>query len=88
MPGSSTLKLSPEEITPFPQAPPRKNRGGRKRGKILILTDTPVKEGLSQTERYKFTNKNKTNQNCKKQLQLKIAVKKACKKIPCVCKTN
>ena len=88
MPGSSTSKLSPEEITPFPQAPPRKKRGGRKRRKTLILTYTPVKEGLCKTERYKFTNKNKTNQNCKKQLQLKIAAKKACKKIPCVRKTN
>ena len=75
--GPSNSKLFPEEITSFPQAPPRKNRDGRKKRKTLILTDTPVKEG---TEKYKLTKKNKTEQNCKKQLQLKIAAKLACKK--------
>ena len=80
MPGSSTSKLSPEEIIRFPQTPQRKNTG-RIKGKTLILTDTPVNEKLHQTKRNKFTKKNKTKQNCKKQLQLKIAAKKACKKI-------
>ncbi|XP_060075659.1 uncharacterized protein LOC132555320 [Ylistrum balloti] len=41
----------PEEISPFPKAPPRKGRGGQKKGKTLILTDTPKdSQGDSSSE--------------------------------------
>jgi len=33
--------ISPEMIRPFPKAAKRKARGGRKKGKTKILTDTP-----------------------------------------------
>ena len=32
---------APEVISPFPKAAPRKHKGGRKKGKTLVLTDTP-----------------------------------------------
>ncbi|MEE4247471.1 MAG: hypothetical protein V2I33_18840 [Kangiellaceae bacterium] len=35
--------VSPEAVRPFPKAPPRKSKGGRKRGATMILTDTPIK---------------------------------------------
>lgn len=39
--------FSPEQVRPFPKAGPRKQtRGGRKKGKTSILTDTPVKQQI------------------------------------------
>lgn len=45
--------ISPEQICPFPKAKPRKEtkKGGRKRGKSMIATDTPEKEDLEENER-------------------------------------
>jgi hypothetical protein len=40
----------PEEIRPFPKAPPRKTQGGRKKGKTAILTSTPAREELLSTK--------------------------------------
>ena len=47
-PSSSTSRflVMPEQISAFPKAPPRKSKGGRKRGATLILTSTPVKKQL------------------------------------------
>ena len=47
-PTTSTKKniVTPEGISPFPKAPPHKTNGGRKKGKTMILTSTPVKEQL------------------------------------------
>lgn len=40
---------TPEEVRPYPKAQPRKsNRGRRRQGKSLVLTDTPVKEQLME----------------------------------------
>jgi len=41
-----TITVTPEEISPFPKAPPRKTKGGRKKAKTRVLTDTPVKEEI------------------------------------------
>lgn len=39
--------VSPSDLFPPPKAPPRKpSSKGRKRGRTLVLTDTPVKEAL------------------------------------------
>lgn len=40
------LVVTPEEIRPFPKAGQRKSTGGRKKGKTLILTNTPVKKQI------------------------------------------
>ena len=52
--------FSPEKVRPFPKAQQRKKttRGGRKRKKTLILTDTPVKRALIE-ENIKASQKNK-----------------------------
>ena len=40
-------RLKPEDVRPFPSAPPRKPEGKRSRlGKTRILTDTPVKNEI------------------------------------------
>ena len=51
--------ITPEEISPFPKAPPRKNKGGRKKGKTLVLTDTPIKEQIRAAEEEKKRKKDK-----------------------------
>ena len=38
--------VTPEEIRPYPTAPPRKANTNRKLGKALTLTDTHIKEGM------------------------------------------
>lgn len=38
--------VSPKEIVPYPKAPPRKTKGGRKRGSTKIITDTPERNAL------------------------------------------
>ena len=43
--------ITPEIIRPFPVAEPRVQKpGGRKHGKSLILTDTPVKNALAEAQ--------------------------------------
>ena len=39
--GSQKMK-SPEQLRPFPKAPPRKNTTNRRQGKSRILTTTPI----------------------------------------------
>lgn len=47
MPSTSTAIFSPEQIRPFPKAPPRKiSNIGRKTRKSAIYTDTPEKEAI------------------------------------------
>ena len=42
-------KFTPEQLRPFPKAEERKSKkGGRKRAKTLILTDTPIKNNIEQ----------------------------------------
>lgn len=56
----SDFFISPEQITPYPKAKPRKfAKGGRKRGKRMIATDTPEKEELQEKERIKMEKKAK-----------------------------
>ena len=46
---STTEYVSPSELFPVPKAAPRKaTTTGRKRGKTLVLTDTPVKKRLEE----------------------------------------
>ncbi|KAK9679441.1 hypothetical protein QE152_g40034 [Popillia japonica] len=42
--------ITPEQIRPHPKAEPRKSTIRRKKGKSLILTDTPVKENLEEAQ--------------------------------------
>jgi len=59
--GSSTLKkFSPEEVRPYPKAPPRKQTR-RKLASTKILTDTPEKEELRNQKMRKLKNKQSTN---------------------------
>jgi hypothetical protein len=39
--------ITPEDIRPYPKASARKSTQKRKKGKTLILTDTPIKERLA-----------------------------------------
>jgi hypothetical protein len=72
--------VSPECIRPFPTAQPRKTN--RKRlGKSRILTDTPVKNEISQQKRRNETDvhkrkslKKKSRQNCRKKLKYNSTV--------------
>ncbi|XP_041349184.1 uncharacterized protein LOC121368514 [Gigantopelta aegis] len=43
--------ITPEQISPFPKAPPRKNKGGRKKGATLILTHS--NQGTNKRSRTK-----------------------------------
>lgn len=58
--------IMPEEISPFPKAQPRKATKGRKKGKTLILTDTPVKEQLRADQENKKRKKGKQQERKKK----------------------
>lgn len=52
--------VSPEQLNPYPKAKPRKlGKGGRKRGRSMIATDTPEKEELELKERVKMAKKAK-----------------------------
>ncbi|GFO47093.1 pogo transposable element with krab domain [Plakobranchus ocellatus] len=42
--------ISPHIIRPFPKAPPRKTKGGRKRGYSMIATSTPEKIRIQEKE--------------------------------------
>ncbi|XP_054259387.1 uncharacterized protein LOC128984126 [Macrosteles quadrilineatus] len=52
--------LTPEDIAPYPKAGPRKaqRKGGKKKGKTLILTDTPVKLQIEKEVKEKEEKKN------------------------------
>lgn len=48
---SAIIVLSPEDIRPFPKAGERKGKkGGRKKGKSAILTDTPIKDEIEASK--------------------------------------
>lgn len=49
--------VSPHIIRPFPKAPERKVKGGRKRGKSMIMTDTPEKKAIEFEKSKKNKNK-------------------------------
>lgn len=56
----TTLIKTPEEIKPFPKAPPRKKQGtGRKPIKTKILTDTPNMEEIKQEHEKRLERKNR-----------------------------
>ena len=68
-PLSSTL-ISPEQLRPYPKAPPRKPDGrGRRRGKTMIATDTPEKDLLEAIQSSK--KRPKTNSKSKRKLTMK-----------------
>lgn len=57
-----TVIVTPEDILPFPKAPPRKNTS-RRQQKTRILTDTPVRQELREREngrKRKLTGKSKS----------------------------
>ena len=51
--------VAPEVISPFPKAAPHKHKGGRKKGKMLVLTDTPIKEQIRATDKERKRKKDK-----------------------------
>ena len=69
--------ITPEEISPFPKAAPRKNKGGKKKGKTLVLTDTPIKEQIRAADEQK---KRKNNKQEIQQSKNPKVVKKKCSK--------
>ncbi|KAB0800104.1 hypothetical protein PPYR_07984 [Photinus pyralis] len=53
-PASTSQILSPEDVIPYPKAPPRKLiKVGRKPGRTRILTDTPEKEEIEERSKRK-----------------------------------
>ena len=51
---STSIAISPEHVTPFPKACPRKGiRRGRKPGRTRVLTDTPEKNAIIQEQQQK-----------------------------------
>ena len=61
--GPVHLPLSPEDVRPFPKAPPRKKKGGRKKGKSAILTSTPSREeAVAKLKKKKKADKPKEKQ--------------------------
>ena len=70
---SLSIPVRPEDISPFPKAGPRKRKGARKKGKSLILTDTPVKEQLREAEEARKQKKGKANKKAgRKPKRLKL----------------
>ncbi|KAG8280879.1 hypothetical protein J6590_108238 [Homalodisca vitripennis] len=69
---TKSVKLTPEQVRPYPKAPPRKmtgKRGGRKPGRCRILTDTPekleimaIKQEKVSKKAGKLASKEKTNE--------------------------
>ena len=60
--------VTPEEIRPYPTAPPRKANTNRKRGKALTLTDTPIKEGIELAAKQRAKKQPKKRRLQKKQI--------------------
>ena len=57
--GPSTSVTSPEQLRPYPRAPPRKTDGrGRRRGTTMIATDTPIKKKLEEIHKSRRQPKN------------------------------
>ena len=70
---------TPEDVRPFTKAPPRKtNQRGKKRGRSIILTDTPVKNALEAEAAKRKTNvKGPTSRKVARTLAPKKQVKAA-----------
>ena len=66
-PGTSghTVAVSPEEIRPHPKAPPRKGTVTRRKRKLEILTDSPVKERIREEQNVKEKSKSGKNSKTK-----------------------
>ena len=60
---------SPEEVRPFPKAPPRKTQGGRKKGKSAVLTSTPIRDEVAGREKTKDSKKPPKEKRARKRLQ-------------------
>ncbi|XP_064595954.1 uncharacterized protein LOC135462656 [Liolophura sinensis] len=45
--------VSPAAIIPFPKAPARKTKGGRKKGSTKILTSTPIRNEIAESKKEK-----------------------------------
>jgi hypothetical protein len=60
---SPVTEISLTEIRPFPKAAPRKKaKGGRKKGKTVVLTDTPVRNEIAESrKKKKCADKSKTS---------------------------
>ena len=69
----------PEDVRPFTKAPPRKtNQRGKKRGRSMILTDTPVKNALeAEAAKRKTKVKGPTSRKVARTLAPKKQVKAA-----------
>ena len=63
--------VAPEVISPFPKAAPRKHKGGRKKGKTLVLTDTPIKEQIRATDEERKRKKDKQQASQKAKVESK-----------------
>ena len=70
---------TPEDVRPFTKAPPRKtNQRGKKRGRSMILTDTPVKKALeAEAAKRKTKVKGPTSRKVARTLAPKKQVKAA-----------
>ena len=70
---------TPEDVRPFTKAPPRKtNQRGKKRGRSMILTDTPVKNALeAEAAKRKTKVKGPTSRKVARTLAPKKQVKAA-----------
>ncbi|XP_041356358.1 uncharacterized protein LOC121373696 [Gigantopelta aegis] len=67
-----TGHFSPEVVRPYPKAAARKGTtGGRKKGKTLILTDTPVKQNIVEEIRLREAKKSKRSNNEPKRKKVK-----------------
>lgn len=75
--------ISPHVIRPFPKAPPRKSaKGQRKKGKTMIMTDTPVKRALEEELEQKNKPKvKKAKNNCVAPKKPKTSQKQKVKKV-------
>lgn len=56
---------TPEELRPFPRAPPRKTTGGRKKLNTCILTDTPEKNRIAAAAAVRCSKKMRLSGKCK-----------------------
>ena len=68
---SELQPVQPEDISPFPKAGLRKTTRGRKKGKSLVLTDTPVKEQLREMQGGRKQKKDKAKSKGKSSLKPK-----------------
>jgi len=56
---TAVKSITPESLRPHPKAGPRKKNGGRKKGKTLILSDTPVKAQIEVELKNRVNNQKK-----------------------------